>query len=339
MSTKKKVNVGLIGAGRIGLIHGGNVAKDSRSNLLMVSDVYFPAAERIAAALNIPHAVKDYRDILRNPDIDAVLICSSTDTHAQILGEAAQAGKHVFCEKPIDYDLQKIDHALELVRKSGIKLMIGFNRRFDPNYKRLQRAVESGEIGVINSVRIVSRDPAPPPAGYVSPGLFLDCSIHDFDMARWLMGSEVVEVFATGLVTEPQINENPDTAHTVLKFANGRFATIDNSRRSVWGYDQRAEVFGNAGAAESANVYPHTCSISTAKQVHNDLPLNFFLERYAASFAEEINAFITCLVENTPFPNGPLDGRIPVVIALAAMKSYAENRAVKLSEVDSAAKL
>ncbi|MCL4297524.1 MAG: inositol 2-dehydrogenase [Anaerolineae bacterium] len=335
-----KINVGIIGAGRIGRVHAESLAyRIPQARVLAVSDVFLEAAEKCAADFQIPDAFKDHRAILENKDIEAVIICSSTDTHAQFIAEAAAAGKHIFCEKPIALDLAKIDEALAMVERHQVKLQIGFNRRFDPNFKQARDQVAAGKIGTPHILRITSRDPAPPPLDYVkvSGGIFLDMTIHDFDMARYLMGSEVEEVYAAGaILVDPAIGAagDVDTALITLRFANGAIGAIDNSRRAVYGYDQRVEVFGSEGVVVVANNTPHQAVLSNAEGVHAALPLYFFLERYMDAYVAEMKAFIEAIQRHTPPPVTGLDGRIPVVIGLAAWKSYRENRPVKLSEID-----
>jgi myo-inositol 2-dehydrogenase/D-chiro-inositol 1-dehydrogenase len=268
-----------------------------------------------------------------------VAICSSTDTHADLIIEAAGAGKHVFCEKPVDHSLAKIDKAIDAVKKAGVQCQIGFNRRFDPNFKALRDLVQGGRIGDLHILRITSRDPAPPPAEYVkvSGGMFLDMTIHDFDMARYLSGSEVEEVYAAGgVMVNPDIGAagDIDTAVITLKFANGAIGTIDNSRKAAYGYDQRAEVFGSGGMAATANNTPNTSVYSNADGVISEKPLYFFLERYMESFVAELRDFVNAIREGTPTPVNVLDGRKPVVIAMAAKKSLQENRPVRLSEIE-----
>ncbi len=336
----KRLNIGVIGAGRIGRLHAQHLkSRVPNANLHMIADIVVEAAERVAATLEIPFAVQDYRDILSSPEIDAVVICSATDTHAQIIQEAAAAGKHIFCEKPIDHDLRKIDLALAAVERSGVKLQVGFNRRFDANYRRVRQAVESGEIGQPHLLHIISRDPAPPPIDYikVSGGIFLDMTIHDFDMARYLIGGEVSEVYvAGGVMVDPAIGEagDLDTALITLKFENGVIGAIDNSRQAVYGYDQRVEILGSAGSIATGNNFPNTAVISNRESIHRDLPLNFFMERYNESYIQEMSEFVEAILEDTPVPVTGIDGRIPVVMGIAARKSYDENRPVRLSEVD-----
>jgi myo-inositol 2-dehydrogenase/D-chiro-inositol 1-dehydrogenase len=335
----RKVNVGIIGAGRIGKLHAEHLAyRIPDANVLAIADIRLEAAERCAADLQIPAAYRDYRRILEDEGIEAVVICSSTDTHAQMIEEAAAAGKHIFCEKPIDFDLARIDRALEAVEKAGVKLQVGFNRRFDPNFKRVREMVAAGKIGVPHILRITSRDPAPPPIEYikVSGGIFLDMTIHDFDMARYLIGSEVTEIYAAGgVMVDPEIGKagDIDTAVITLRFENGAIGTIDNSRRAVYGYDQRVEVFGSEGMVAVSNNTPDTAVYSNAEGVHSSLPLFFFVERYTDSYIAEMRAFIECIQQDKTPPVTGIDGRIPVVMGYAARKSYEENRPVRLSEI------
>jgi myo-inositol 2-dehydrogenase/D-chiro-inositol 1-dehydrogenase len=335
-----KVNVGIIGAGRIGKLHAEHLAYQiPEANIIAIADVFLEAAEKCAADFQIPSAVKDYREIMENPDIEAIMICSSTDTHARMIEEAAAAGKHIFCEKPIDFDLDRIDKALEAVDKAGVKLQVGFNRRFDPNFKRVREVVAAGEIGTPHILRITSRDPEPPPIEYikVSGGIFLDMTIHDFDMARYLIGSEVSEIYAAGgVMVDPEIGQagDIDTAVITLRFENGTIGAIDNSRRAVYGYDQRVEVFGSEGMVAVSNNTPDTAVYSDAEGVHSSLPLFFFVERYTESYIAEMREFIECVQQDQAPSVTGIDGRIPVVMGYAAIKSYEENRPVKLSEIE-----
>jgi myo-inositol 2-dehydrogenase/D-chiro-inositol 1-dehydrogenase len=267
-----------------------------------------------------------------------VAICSSTDTHARIIIEAADAGKHIFCEKPIAYDLAKIDQALQAVEKAGVNLQIGFNRRFDPNFRRVRQMIAEGKVGEVHILRITSRDPAPPPIEYVkvSGGMFYDMTIHDFDMARFLTGSEVEEVYAeTAVRVDPRIGEagDVDTAVVTLRFANGAIGTIDNSRKAVYGYDQRVEVFGSGGMVAVANNTLDTHIYSDADGIHTAKPLYFFLERYMDSFISEMRDFLSCVQQDCQPSVTGMDGRAPVVMAKAATLSAKEHRPVKLSEV------
>ena len=333
------VTIGIIGAGRIGKLHAEHlVYRIPDARVAAISDIVAEAAESCAARLGIPRAESDHRAIVDDETIDAVVICSSTNTHAQMIEEAAAAGKHIFCEKPIDFDLARIDRCLNAVEQAGVKLQIGFNRRFDANFARIRQAVAEGQIGDPHILRITSRDPAPPPISYieVSGGLFLDMMIHDFDMARFVVGSDVQEIYAAGAVSvDPAIGEagDIDTAVVTLKFANGCLGTIDNSRQAVYGYDQRVEVFGSRGMVRAGNNTANQTALSDASGVHAALPLYFFVERYVDSYIAELSAFIRCVQEDTPPPVTGLDGRIPVQMGYAAQKSMAEGRPVRLDEL------
>ena len=337
---KKRVNIGIIGAGRIGRVHAETIAfRLPEAAPLMIADIDRKTAEEVAARCGIPQAVELNEEILADPRIDAVLICSPTDTHADLVIQAARAGKHIFCEKPIDHSLANIDRALAAVAKAGVKLQIGFNRRFDANFARARKAVESGEIGTPHLLHIVSRDPAPPPISYikVSGGIFLDMTIHDFDMARFLIGDEVEEIYTSaGVMVDPEIGKagDLDTAVIMLRFKNGVIGTIDNSRKAVYGYDQRVEILGSNGAISTNNNYPNQAVISTQTSVWRELPLHFFMERYTESFVNELRAFVEAVQEDKPVPVTGIDGRIPVVMGLAARKSYDEHRPVRLDEVE-----
>jgi myo-inositol 2-dehydrogenase/D-chiro-inositol 1-dehydrogenase len=318
------IRVGLVGTGRIGQIHARSLATMPGVDLVALTDINEESAQMCAALCPGTKVVESYPQLLSDPSLQAVVICSSTHTHAPFIVEAAKAGKHIFCEKPISADLDMIDEALAEVDKAGVKLMIAFNRRFDANHQRIKHAIERGEIGTPHLLHIVSRDPAPPPVEYVkvSGGLFFDMTIHDFDMARFLLG-DVDEVYAADI----------DTAVITLKFKNGAIGTIDNSRKAVYGYDQRVEVFGSGGSVSSENWYPNAVTVSTAQTVARDLPLNFFLERYMGSYQAEMHAFMQALINGSPLPVTGADGRAPVVIAMAALKSLKENRPVKLAEI------
>jgi len=339
MTSKTILRCGVIGAGRIGKIHAENLAtRIPGAEVATIADVDLKAAQDLADRLHVPAAVQNYQAILSDPSMDAVAICSSTDTHANIIREAAQAGKHIFCEKPIAYDLEKIDAALDAVEKAGVKLQIGFNRRFDPNFRKVQTMVAEGKIGTPHIIRITSRDPAPPPISYVkvSGGMFLDMTIHDFDMARYLSGSEVEEVYTqAGVMVDSAIGEvgDVDTAIITLRFANGAIGTIDNSRKAIYGYDQRVEVFGSNGMIQAHNNTPDQDVYFDAEGVHSAKPLYFFLERYMESFVAEMKTFVQCIGDNTAPPVTGRDGRIPVVMGMAAKKSYLEHRPVRLSEI------
>lgn len=340
MNQTAKINVGVIGAGRIGTLHIEHLAQNiPDAELVAICSLDRGRVDTLAAQFNLPKVTNDYTTILADAQIDAVLICTSTDTHVQISQEAAEAGKHIFCEKPIAFDLAQIDETLAIVKKTGVKFQVGFNRRFDASFRRIREAVAAGEIGEPHILRITSRDPGPPPIEYVkvSGGIFLDMTIHDFDMARYLIGDEVTEVYATGGVrVDPGIGEagDIDTAVITLKFRNGVIGTIDNSREAVYGYDQRVEVFGSKGMVTAANPLTDTVTFSDSAGTRAAAPPYFFIERYKPAFLAELQAFLTCIREDTaPLVTGE-DGRVPVVMGFAAMQSLRENRPVRLDEIE-----
>lgn len=334
----EKIKIGVIGAGRIGKIHASNIIKNFPDiEVKAVADIYADNIQEWAAGLGIAKVYADYKKIIEDPEITAVIICSSTDTHSQITIEAAEAGKHIFCEKPIDYDVDRIYAALAAVKKAGVKFQVGFNRRFDHNFKRVKEVIQRGEIGDVQIVKVVSRDPAPPPIEYVkvSGGMFLDMTIHDFDMVRYLTGSEVTEVYANaGVLVDKAIGEagDVDTALISLKFKNGAIGMIDNCRKAVYGYDQRVEILGTKGAISAANDTPTTVVISTDNAVLHDKPKYFFLERYMESFEAEMKEFFSSIANDTETVVSGIDGLKPVLIGLAAQKSYQEGRPVSLEE-------
>jgi myo-inositol 2-dehydrogenase/D-chiro-inositol 1-dehydrogenase len=333
------MKLGLIGAGRIGQLHAELLTYHiPEAAIKTVAEINLAEVKEWAQRLNILNLTTDYTDILNDSEIEAVLICSSTDTHAQMIIAAAKAGKHIFCEKPIDFNIEKIMQALNSVEAAGVKLQIGFNRRFDHNFKKVRELVESGKVGDVHIVKITSRDPAPPPIEYlkVSGGIFLDMTIHDFDMARYLSVSEVEEVYAQGAVLiDPAIGQvgDVDTAIITLKFRNGAMGVIDNSRQAVYGYDQRVEVFGSQGNVAVKNDFPDSAKLSTAQGVISAKPQYFFLERYKMSYVEELKAFVDAVAnDREPAVTGN-DGLQPVLIGVAALKSLAEKRPVKIEEV------
>lgn len=332
----EQINIGIIGAGRIGKIHAQNlVSHIHKASVIAISDIDINSAQQCAQQYSIPKAVKDYHEILADQEIDAIFICSPTNTHTKIITEAASAKKHIFCEKPIDFDLNKIDEALNAVEKAQVKLQLGFNRRFDPSFKNARENIINGKIGNPHMVRITSRDPEPPPHEYIkfSGGLFLDMAIHDFDMCRYLIREEISEIYATGgALIDPTIKElnDIDTAITTIKYKNGSFCTIDNSRKAVYGYDQRIEVFGSEGCIIVGNREPHTGSIYTMQNIYQGLPYHFFLDRYQESYLEEARSFLQAIINDTkPLATG-YDGRIAVAIALAAKQSLQEQRPITL---------
>jgi myo-inositol 2-dehydrogenase/D-chiro-inositol 1-dehydrogenase len=334
------LNIGIIGAGRIGKVHAEGIMKHGAgARVLAIADPAMTQETAVwAKSLGIRDVGKDYRTILSNPEIGAVLICSSTDTHYALSLEALDAGKHVFCEKPVDTDVKRIREVAEKVAKTGLKYQVGFNRRFDHNFAALRRAVQEGQVGDVHIVRVTSRDPAAPPPEYAarSGGMFLDMTIHDFDMVRYLSLSDVVEVFASAAVlVDPAIGRagDVDTAVITLRLKNGALAVIDNSRRAAYGYDQRAEVFGSKGSAHTGNDTPSTMVLSGADGITSEKPLYFFLERYMQSFVDEMKAFFAAVETGEDTPVTVHDGLRPVLIALAAQRSMRENRPVKIEEI------
>ena len=326
----KTIATGILGAGRIGRLHGDNILRMNGVDLKAVADPYadFGSWPGTSVATGV-----DPDLVLGDDAIEAVLICSPTPTHADFIERAAAAGKHIFCEKPIDLEPDRIRRTLAAVDEAGVKLQVGFNRRFDPTFATVKQAVADGSIGAIHLIRITSRDPEAPPADYVasSGGIFLDMTIHDFDMVRFLSGAEIVEVHAYGAVLiDPAIGTagDVDTAVTTLRLSNGALAVIENSREAVYGYDQRVEVFGSKGSAEAFNEAPAQVRLSTADGIRFEKPLYFFLERYQASFVAELEAFFSCVRENRPPLVDGRDGLMSVVAGLAATRSRAVNQPV-----------
>jgi myo-inositol 2-dehydrogenase / D-chiro-inositol 1-dehydrogenase len=334
------IKIGIIGAGRIGKLHAENIAYSMpEAKIVAIADLNMTSAiEAWAKSLGVEKVMKDPAALIADQDIQAVLICSSTDTHADFVVKCAQAGKHIFCEKPVDLSVAKVRAALDAVAKAGVKLQVGFNRRFDHNFRRVHEHVASGDVGDVQIVKITSRDPAPPPPAYVavSGGIYLDMMIHDFDMARFQAGSDVVEVFAAGAVlVDKAIGEagDVDTTIVTLRFANGALGVIDNSRKAAYGYDQRLEVFGSKGAAVAENDGPNQVKFLGEAGVSSDKPLYFFLERYKEAFIAEMRAFFEAVGQGTRVPVTGEDGLQDLLVALAAKKSLAEGRPVKLSEL------
>ncbi len=334
------LKIGIIGAGRIGQVHAESITKYVKeAEVKSIADVYLSdSVKEWAKNMGISEVYDDYKKILADKEIDAVLICSSTDTHSPISIEAINAGKHVFCEKPIDHDINRIKDVIKALEGTKVKYQVGFNRRFDHNFRAVKNAVKEGKVGIPHILKITSRDPQPPAIEYikVSGGMFLDMTIHDFDMARYLLDSEVTEVYAQGAVlVDKRIGEegDVDTAIITLKMENGALAVIDNSRQAAYGYDQRAEVFGTKGQVAAYNDTVSTAEVTNSEGVIKEKPLFFFLERYMQAYAQEMREFIEAIVNDTDVPVGAVDGLKPVLIGLAAKKSVEENRPVKISEI------
>ena len=335
----RKLRFGVLGLGRIGKIHAENLASRIPGvELSIVADVFANELAVVASKLNVRTTTANYKEVISRPEINAVVICTPTDTHFQIILDAAAAGKHIFCEKPIDLSIDKIKQINQTVEKCGIQLMVGFNRRFDPNFSKVREVVHSGKIGKPHILRITSRDPGPPPENYLraSGGIFLDMSIHDFDMARYLMGNDVNEVYAKATVLIDPVFEKVgdyDTAVVNLTFDNGAFGTIDNSRKAVYGYDQRVEVFGSEGMIAVKNKMPDDHILLDRTGTHSSLPLNFFLERYSDSYLNEMRAFVDAVGNDRGVPVTATDGLMSVAMGVAALKSVKENRPVQLAEI------
>ena len=332
------VRITVLGTGRIGAMHAELIARRiDGAELAGVFDVHAPAAQAVGANLGVP--VHDTLEAALAAPSDAVCIATSTDTHVAVMQAAAQAGRAIFCEKPISLDVAQVDAGLAAVDAAGVLLQIGFNRRFDPSHKAVADAVAAGAVGSPQIVRITSRDPEPPPISYieVSGGIFNDMTIHDFDMARYVTGSDVVEVFATGAVLVDQaIGEagDIDTAVITMWHENGAITTIDNSRQAVYGYDQRVEVFGSAGLVASDNPGVTTTTLRTPAGVTGSVMPYFFIERYEQSYVDQWGAFVAAVRAGDPTPVSGRDGRAPLVIGMAAKRSFDEHRPVRIDEID-----
>lgn len=335
------LNIGIIGAGRIGKVHLESISYHVKNaTVTAMADPFMnEETEKLIRSYGVSKVTKDYKDILNDTDIDAVLVCSSTDTHAAISIEAINAGKHVFCEKPVDHSIEKIQAVADALKEHpNIKFQVGFNRRFDHNFAAIRKAYDDGKIGETHILKITSRDPEPPNPAYikVSGGIFLDMTIHDFDMACFLTDSDVEELYVNSAVlVDPAIGEqgDVDTAIITMKMANGALAVIDNSRKAAYGYDQRAELFGSKGMVATSNDTVSSAVISNADGVTGEKPLFFFLERYMESFSEEMRQFTEAVINDTEVPVGIHAGLQSVKIGLAARKSVEEHRPVKISEI------
>lgn len=334
----RKVKIAVIGTGRMGSVHCRNIARSvPEADLVAVCDIRLEVAQAVADELGVRRVVKDYHELLNDPEIEAILIASSTDTHAFMIKDVATAGKHIFCEKPLALELEKIDEALAEVKKAGVKLQVGFNRRFDRSLQRVKAIVASGEIGRPCILHITNRDPDFPAMEFlrVSGGIFLDLAIHDFDMVRYQLG-EVVEIYAAGgVLLKPELNEfgDIDTDVVILKFANGAVGTIDNSRKAVYGYDQRLEVFCSNGTAFVDNEKENVAVKGSQDGFLSSKVPYFFMQRYAPCYVEEVRQFVECVRDDKPTPTTGADGRAAVVLGYAAWKSLRENRPVKVSEI------
>lgn len=334
--TSTTIRFGMLGVGRIGRMHAALLAHQvAGACVQVVYDTDAASAAAVAAELAVDRADSP-EDLLARDQVDAVAICSSTDTHAELIVAAAAAGKAIFCEKPVSLDLAEVDRALAAAEASGVPFQVGFNRRFDPGHAAVAFAVSSGRVGAPHLARISSRDPEPPSLDYVrrSGGLFLDMMIHDFDMARFVVGAEVVEVFARGgALIDPAVGAlgDIDTAMVTLVHANGCLTSIDNSRQATYGYDQRVEVFGSGGVAVSENPSAHAGFVLDADGRHSPALPHFFLERYGLSYLRQWEAFIERIRSGRTPPEAFRDARAPLLIGLAAGRSLVERQPVALS--------
>lgn len=331
-----KLNIGLIGLGRIGMMHLKNILNLSEFyKLTAIADPFKDNLDEIAKQYSIPTFSKSYKDVLNDKDVDVVLIASSTDTHAEIISAAAEAGKDILCEKPIDTDISRIKKVLALVSEKNVILQIGFNRRFDHNFNKINELVTEGIIGTPQIVKISSRDPAPPSIDYikVSGGIFSDMMIHDLDMIRFLSNTEVTEVYAQGSVlVNPEIGKagDVDTAMVTCKFANGALGVIDNSRQAVYGYDQRAEVFGSKGQVFSNNDKLTNIQVDLKDGSRLDKIPNFFIERYKDAYLNELKSFYKSVTEHTTPVSSGIDGLRSIQLAQACLESYKSHKPVKV---------
>lgn len=332
----EKLRFAVVGLGRIGKIHLDNLLQMPNVEVVAATDP-LEASLQYAKDLDI-HTVSSYEEVLENPEVDGIIICTPTDTHADYVEKAAMAGKHIFCEKPLDLDLKRVTEVLEIVERTKVNLMLGFNRRFDSEFAKVKDAVEKGQVGDPHLVKITSRDPGAPPVSYIeqSGGLFLDMTIHDFDMARYIVGKEVKEVYAKGAVlVDEAIGKagDIDTAIVTLTYMDGTMAVIDNSREAAYGYDQRLEVFGSKGMVQGNNNLHNYHKLYNKDGIHGALPLHFFLERYAQAYKTEMQSFVDALTGKHDIPVGGEDGLLSLKIGLAAKKSLQENRPVQLEEI------
>ena len=335
----KTLNIALVGAGTIGRMHARHLARSiDGARLYGVADVWAEGAKACAEQNGAARWTADYRELLAEPAVDAVVIGSATATHADIVEAAALAGKPIFCEKPIARSLADGERALKAVERAGVYFQIGFQRRFDPNFMRVKAAIASGELGRPHMAHLVSRDPGPPTVGPIGlgGGIWFDMAIHDLDMARWLMEDEAVEVYTqASVLIAPGLEKfgEVDVLAIMLRFAGGGIVTIDNHTDSPFGYDQRAEVIGSKGVISIDNVYPNNALLSDKTGLHRARPLPYFLERYQPVYRDELQVFVNCLLENKPTPVGVKDARQSLILALAAKKSHEEKRPVRVEEI------
>lgn len=330
------VRFGVLGAGRIGQVHAGAIASVAGAELVAIAEPFAAAAQAMQDKYGCE--IRTIEQIEAADDIDAVVICTPTDTHADLIERFARAGKAIFCEKPVDLSLARVRECLDVVAETKATLMVGFNRRFDPDFVALKAEIDAGRIGDVEMITITSRDPGAPPADYIkrSGGIFRDMTIHDFDVARWLLGEEVETVVAAASVlTDPEIGTlgDYDSVNVILRTKSGRQAVITNSRRATYGYDQRIEVLGSKGLVSAENTRMARIEVATADGYQTPPLLNFFMTRYTAAYAAEIRALVAAIGARTETPTTGYDGMMALALADAALKSVAEGRVVSLSEI------
>ncbi len=330
------VRFAILGAGRIGQTHARAIAATAGAELVAIADPVAAAAQKVGKSYGCD--IRTIDEIAASADVDAVAICTPTDTHADLIEQFARLGKSIFCEKPVDLSVARVSRCLEVVEQTGATLMVGFNRRFDPDFMAVKAAVDAGKVGDVEMVTIISRDPGAPPADYIkrSGGIFRDMTIHDFDVARWLLGEEVHSVMAAGSVlTDPEIGklDDYDSVNVILQTASGRQAIISNSRRATYGYDQRIEVLGSKGMVAAGNTHESTLELADAKGYARPPLLNFFMQRYSAAYGNEIAAFIAAVADGGETPTTGRDGLMALVLAEAALASVKQGRSVLVSEI------
>lgn len=336
MSNKPSLSIGLLGAGRIGKVHAAAIEATPNAKLVAVADAFPEPANEIAEQYEAEVATVE--EIVGDESVDAIFITTPTDVHADLIEQGARAGKKIFCEKPIDLDVERVRQCLAVVAETGASLMVGFNRRFDPHFKAVRDQIDAGAVGDVEMVAVTSRDPGPPPLSYLerSGGLFRDMTIHDFDIVRFLLGEEPVTVSATGSVlVDPEIATVPDidSAAITLTTASGKIAQIANSRRATYGYDQRVEVLGSKGMARAENIHENTIEVAVVDGFSRPPLMNFFLERYMPAYQAEVTTFVdAALAGDVMGPSGE-DGLLALVLAEAAARSMAERRVVDVSEI------
>lgn len=342
VQTKENIRVGVIGMGRIGLVHLEAITKAPGVTPVMISNPTISKAEAAAKQYNVPRFTNDAMEVITDPEVDAVWICSPSSFHAEQIKACAANNKHVFCEKPIATELTETVEAINCCNAAGVKLMIGLQRRFDQNFMRVRQAVQKKEVGEPIMIKLCSRDPSPPPFSYVKGGggIFTDMAVHDLDMSRFLAGADPIDILAIGSchidksIETLEGSEAFDTASCLVRYPNGVQAMIDVCRQSSFGYDQRAEVLGTKGMIQTDNVYPNTAKIFKPDFTGNaDMPFDFFLSRYNEAYVSETIAFCESLVNDTPVPCTGEDGLVALIMAIAADKSAKENRWVSFAEI------